>query len=79
MRQFLLFTIVSLIYAFWDHFTNGSIIEGWTSTICFMSFGFFGIFVLLTIILKYLSVIVNLIFRRQKYIVESVEKIGGSV
>ena len=76
---FLLFTIGSLIYAFWDHFTNGSIIEGWTSTICFMSFGFFGIFVLLTIILKYLSVIVNLIFRRQKYIVESVEKIGGSV
>jgi len=75
---FLLFSVGSLIYAFWDHYTNGSVIEGWTSTICFLSFGFFGIFVLLTIILKYLSVIVNLIFRRQKYIVESVEKIGGN-
>ncbi len=76
---FLLFSVGSVIYAVWDHFTNGSVIEGWTSTICFLSFGFFGIFVLLTIILKYLSVIVNLIFRRQKYIVESIEKIGGNV
>jgi dolichol-phosphate mannosyltransferase len=50
--------------------------EGWASIICFLSFGFFGVFVLLTIILKYLSVIVNLIFRRQKYLVESIEKIG---
>lgn len=74
---FLLFSVGSVVYALWDHFSNGSVIEGWTSTICFISFGFFGIFVLLTIILKYLSVIVNLIFRRQKYIVESVEKIGG--
>ncbi len=76
---FLLFSVGSAAYAIWDHFTNGSIMEGWSSTICFMSFGFFGVFVLLTIILKYLSVIVNLIFRRQKYIVESVEKIGGNV
>ena len=74
---FLLFTVGSVVYAIWDHCTNGSIAEGWTSIICFLSFGFFGVFVLLTIILKYLSVIVNLVFRRQKYVVESIEKNGG--
>ncbi len=73
---FLLFSVGSVAYALWDHFTNNAIMEGWASIICFLSFGFFGVFVLLTIILKYLSVIVNLIFRRQKYLVESIEKIG---
>ena len=75
---FLLFSVGSVAYAMWDYFANGSAIEGWTSIICFMSFGFFGVFVLLTIILKYLSVILNLVFRRQKYLVASIEKAGGN-
>ncbi len=75
---FLLFSVASATYALWDHFVNGSVIEGWTSIICFMSFGFFGVFLLLTIILKYLSVILNLIFKRQKYLVSSIEKAGGN-
>lgn len=74
---FLLFSIGSVAYALWDYLVNGSVIEGWTSIICFLSFGFFGVFVLLTIILKYLSVILNLIFKRQKYLVSSIEKVGG--
>ena len=37
--------------------------------------GFFGVFVLLTIILKYLSVLINLIFKQQRYLVADIEKL----
>lgn len=50
-------------------------IEGWTTTVLFMSFAFFGLFGILTIIIKYLQIIVGLVFRRQKYCFESIEKI----
>ena len=48
---------------------------GWTTTMLVMTGGFFGVFTLLTIVMKYLSLLVDLVFRRQKYLVESVEKI----
>ena len=50
-------------------------IEGWTTTMLLLSFAFFGIFVILTIIIKYLSILIDLIFKKQKYIIESVDKI----
>lgn len=53
----------------------GSPIEGWTTTVLFMAFAFFGLFGILTIIVKYLSVLVELIFKRQPYVTEGVEKI----
>ena len=40
----------------------------------FLALGFFGVFALLTIILKYLSVLLNLIFRQQRYLVNEIEK-----
>ena len=72
---FLVFSIGSVTYALWDYFVNGSVIEGWTSIICFLSFGFLGVFILLTIVLKYLAVILNLVFKKQKYLVSSIERI----
>lgn len=74
---FLLLTVVMLTYTAIDYFTDKGIAEGWASTMGFMSLGFFGVFALLTIILKYLSVMLNLIFRQQKYLVSDIEKIGG--
>lgn len=50
-------------------------VEGWLSTMGLMSVGFFMLFVMLTMIFKYLSVILNMMFRRQRYIVEGVEKL----
>lgn len=50
-------------------------ISGWTTTMLLLSFSFFGIFTILTIIIKYLSIVIDLIFKKQKYIVESIEKI----
>lgn len=53
-------------------------VAGWTTTIFFMSFAFFGLFGILTIIIKYLQILVDLVFRRRKYSFESIEKIGGN-
>ena len=37
--------------------------------------GIFGVFALLTIILKYLSVMLNLIFKKQRYLIMDIEKV----
>ena len=42
----------------------------------FLGFGFFGMFAILTMVLKYLSILVDLTFKRQKYVFESIEKIS---
>jgi len=53
----------------------GTPVEGWTTTILFLAFSFFGLFGILTIIIKYLQILVNLVFKRKSYNFESIEKI----
>lgn len=50
-------------------------VAGWTTTILFLSFCFFGLFGILTIIIKYLQLLVNMVFKRKQYSFESVEKL----
>ena len=50
-------------------------IAGWTTTMLLLSIGFFGVFAVFTIIIKYLSILVNLVFKRQTYVQESIEKL----
>ena len=50
-------------------------VEGWLSIMALMSLGFFMLFVMLTLIFKYLSVILNVSFKRQRYVIEGVEKL----
>lgn len=76
--SFLLFSIGMAVYAISDIFNKNKPVEGWLSTMIFLSLGFFGVFALLTIILKYLSVILNLIFKRQQYLISDIEKIVNS-
>lgn len=75
---FLLTTVLMGTYSIVDYFVESGISEGWASTICFMSLGFFGVFFLLTIIMKYLSVMLNLIFKQSKYLVADIEKVSGN-
>lgn len=56
-------------------FLSANPVAGWTTTMLVMSFGFFGLFVILAFVLKYLSVILNLVFVQKQYIIESVQKI----
>lgn len=74
---FLLLTLGCLIYSILDHFLGNEIASGWPSLMSLMSIGFFGVFLLLTIVLKYLAVMLNLIFRQQRYLVADIEKIVG--
>ena len=50
-------------------------IEGWTTTILFLSVAFFGLFGVLTVIIKYLQLIIDLVFKRKHYSFESIEKL----
>ena len=63
--------LYSLIVYFFIH-----PIEGWTTTVLFLSVAFLGLFGILTIIVKYLQIIVNMIFRRKQYSFESIEKLS---
>lgn len=73
---FLVITLLVIIYVIASFFTDPNRISGWISLMGFLSLGFLGIFSLLTIVMKYLSVIVNLTFRHQHYLVENIEKIS---
>lgn len=72
---FLFVTVGMGIWIISDLFNNTKPVEGWLSTMGFLALGFFGVFALLTIILKYLSVMLNLIFKQQRYLVSDIEKV----
>jgi len=55
----------------------GNPVEGYTTMMCLMSGAFFALFAVLAMVVKYLSVILNLIFNKQRYVIESIEKITG--
>ena len=70
----MLVTIATAVYTLYIFICEQPIV-GWTTTMLLLSFAFFGIFSILTIMIKYLSIIIDLIFKKQKYLIESVEKI----
>ena len=55
----------------------GNPVEGYTTMMLVMSGAFFALFAVLAMVIKYLSVILGLIFNKQKYVIESIEKITG--
>lgn len=68
-------TLFSGIYALFIYFGDQKPIEGWTTTMLLMSSSFSGLFFILAVIIKYLSLIVELIYSKKTYLVESVERI----
>lgn len=71
----LLGTLAELCYTLAIYLGGGRPIEGWTTTMLVLTAGFFGVFLILALVLKYLSLLVDLIFRQQKYLVEGIEKL----
>lgn len=76
--SFFCFTFLIGMYAFFVYFSENKPVEGWTFTILFLSIAFSGVFIVLTIILKYMSVVLEIVFKKQKYIINSVEKITNN-
>ena len=70
----LLVTLASGIYTV-VIFVIGQPVFGWTTTMLLLSVGLFGIFAVLTLAIKYLSLVLKLVFERQKYVIENVEKL----
>lgn len=70
----MIITLAELIYTLIIYFM-GIPIVGWTTTILIISFGFLGLFFSQSIIIKYLSLNLDMSFRKQKYLIESIEKI----
>lgn len=72
---FFLVLLGMFAYLVYSMFSAQKPVEGWLSIMGLMSFGFFMLFLMLTLIFKYLSVILNMSFRRQRYVIEGVEKL----
>lgn len=75
ITSFLLFFTLGVgIYSFIYKIIRDPV-PGWTSTILFLSVSMFFMFMILTIILKYLQILVNLVFKKTRYNFESIEKL----
>lgn len=67
-------SIAAVVYAILIYLISKPI-EGWTTTIIFISISFFALFVVLTIVIKYLKIMLDLIFKKKYYNFESIEKL----
>jgi len=71
----LLITLATFIYTIVIFFSKNPV-QGWTTTMLFLSFGFFGIFSLMTIAIKYLDILVEILFKKKNYLIEGIEKLN---
>lgn len=70
----LLLTVVLALYTI-GVYSMSIPVEGWTSTVLILCMGFCGIFSVATIIIKYLDVLIGIVFKKRTYTVESIEKL----
>ena len=57
-------------------FISNNPVQGWTTTMLFLSFCFCGLFIIMTIIIKYLEILLKLTFRKNTYMIESINKLN---
>ncbi|PXX48945.1 dolichol-phosphate mannosyltransferase [Hungatella effluvii] len=72
----MIFTVLIGLYTVCIYI-GGRPVAGWTTTMLFLSFAFLGLFIILTIVIKYMSLNLKMNFNRQKYIIESIEKLNN--
>lgn len=68
-------TLFALIYTV-VIFLTGNPVAGWTTMMLVLSFGFLGMFAILSIVIRYLTLILDLNFKKQQVVFESIEKIS---
>ena len=71
----MLFISFEIVYLLLDYF-NGVTIEGYTTIMVVMSICFFVLFALLAVIIKYLSIILNISFTKNKYMIKNINKLN---
>jgi len=72
----MLATLGSIIYTL-TIYIAGNPVEGFTTMMALLSGAFFALFTILAVVIKYLTVILKLVFQKQRYTLESVEKLTG--
>ncbi len=70
----LLISFITIVYAVFAHVTSNPA-SGWASIVCILSIGLTGLFAIMAIAVKYLSLILMLTFKKQNYLIESIEKL----
>lgn len=70
----MIFTVAIIAYSLVVYLMGGAV-AGWTTTILFLSFSFFCLFGVLAIVVKYLQMLVDMIFQRKDYSFKSVERL----
>lgn len=68
-----LFTVATIFYTILVYFGDKKPIEGWTTLMMVISGSFSGLFFLLAIIIKYLSLLVELIYTKKVYLFEKID------
>lgn len=71
----MLVAVVTAIYTISAYVTSHPV-AGWTTMMMFLAIGFFVLTITLTIAIRYLTLILKIVFTRQKYVVESIEKLS---
>lgn len=71
----ILFSIIIGIYTLVIWIVDKNVALGWTTIMMFLAIAFSGVFVLLTIAIKYLSLVLFVNTNKQDYVFESVEKV----
>lgn len=70
----MVFAVLVALYAIAAYCFSGTV-AGWATTILFLSFGFFCLFGVLAFVIKYLQVIVDLVFKKKDYNFEKIERL----
>lgn len=71
---FLLVSIGTGVWAVYSYLAEENLAGGWVSLMGVISFGFFGVFLLISVIMKYMSLILDMNYKKAAYVVESVNK-----
>lgn len=71
---FFIFSVFLGLYSIYQYLTYDMIIEGWTTIMLFLSFGFSGIFFVLSILNNYFSITLNEIRSTPKYTIKNINR-----
>lgn len=74
--MFLLFTILGLIYTIYSYIVLDRIQEGWTTLMLFMSISFSGVFFILAILAKYMTITMMEVKERPSYIYKNIDRLS---
>jgi glycosyltransferase involved in cell wall biosynthesis len=77
MYMTILFLAISIFigsYSIYQFLFNEKVVAGWTTIMLFISFSFSGVFVVLSIIIKYFSIVIKEIRTMPQYTIESIDK-----